>query len=320
MTSETTDPPRRIGFLLIDGYALMSTAAAVEPLRAANLLSRNTLYRLDFLSVDTPCVAASIGSAFKTTPIAAAGIGYDLIFVVAGGNPLSFRDTRVRTWLHQLDRHGVPLGGISGGAAILAWAGVLDNRRFTVHWQHYDALRELSPDYLMERRLFVIDRDRFTCAGGMAPLDMMHAMIAADYGAELANLISDWFIHTGIRQAEDPQRMGTAERYGIFHPALLAMVGLMNDHIGDPLTLRQLSRLCGISVRQLERVAKRQLGMSVMQFYRKLRLSKADELLQQTALSIIEIGVVTGFPNPAHFARVFREEFDASPSERRNGA
>lgn len=114
--------------------------------------------------------------------------------------------------------------------------------------------------------------------------------------------------------------MGTAERYGIFHPALLAMVGLMNDHIGDPLTLRQLSRLCGISVRQLERVAKRQLGMSVMQFYRKLRLSKADELLQQTALSIIEIGVVTGFPNPAHFARVFREEFDASPSERRNGA
>ncbi len=62
-------------------------------------------------------------------------------------------------------------------------------------------MRQLSAEFLMERRLYVIDRDRYTCAGGVAPLDMMHALIAAEHGSSLARLVSDWFIHTGVRLA-----------------------------------------------------------------------------------------------------------------------
>lgn len=307
----------RYGFLLMPDYALMSAASATEPLRAANLLSARPLYDLQFLSVEGGWMRSSVEGAFLTRSIGEAGEDFDILFVVAGGDPMSQRDGRALAFLRRLSRRGVSLGGISGGAAILAAAGLLRSRRFTIHWQHIDAMRETYPGALIERRLFVIDRDRFTCAGGMAPLDMMHALIAAQHGSELARSVSDWFIHTGIREAGDPQQLDPARKYDLSHPALVAMVELMSSHLADPLTLEDLGQLCGIVPRQLERLSQAQLGISVMRFYRQLRLDKANELLTQSGLPLPEIVLATGFASRSHFTRAFRDRFGVTPSARR---
>lgn len=310
--------PQRFGFLLLGDYALMSMAAAVEPLRAANLLARAPLYDLTFLSVDGGAAAASVGASFDSVPVADAGARFDLVFVVAGGNPLTYDIPAVVTRaLRSWARAGVGLGGISGGAVVLARTGLMANRRFTVHWQHFDALKELSPDYLLERRLFVIDRDRYTCAGGAAPLDMMHALIVAQHGLDLGRQVTDWFIHTGVRRADEPQKSGLVERYNIHHPILIETIELMQSHLADPLDLDQLSRLTGVSLRQIQRLFTQHLDQSAMRFYRALRLEVADNLLVQTSLPVIEVAMATGFSNPTHFSRAFREEFGISPSQRR---
>lgn len=311
---------RRIGFLLIDGFALMSTAAAVEPLRAANLLGRGALYDMVFLSVGDAPPTASVGAAFPTIPLAEAGTRFDLVFVVAGGNPMAFRDAGLMQGLRRLARAGVALGGISGGAVILARAGLMTNRRFTLHWQHYEALREFSPDLLLERKLFVIDRDRYTCAGGAAPLDMIHAMIVAQHGLGLARAVSDWFIHTRVRSPGDPQRSGPVERYNVHHSALVAAIELMQTHVADPLSLRQIATLTGVSLRQVQRLFHEQLGQTAMRFYRDLRLETAEALLTQSSLSVGEVALATGFATPAHFSRAFRSRFGAAPSARRMAA
>jgi transcriptional regulator GlxA family with amidase domain len=308
---------RAIGFLLMDGHALMSTAAAVEPLRAANLLAGRNLYDMTFLSPDSEPVAASVGAVFPTRAFADAGTGFDLLFVVAGGVPASVDITGLAPHLRAQARAGVPLGGISGGAVILARAGLMANRRFTVHWQHFEALAEMSQDFLVERKLFVIDRDRYTCAGGAAPLDMIHAMIVAHHGIDLARAVSDWFIHTSVRAAGDPQRAGPVERYNIHHPALVAAIELMQTHLADALSLTQIARLTGVSLRQIQRLFTEELGQPAMRFYRGLRLQTADTLLTQSALPIGEIAVATGFATPAHFSRAFCAAYGLSPSARR---
>ena len=308
---------RRIGFLLLEDYALMSCAAAVEPLRAANLLAGQALYDLVFLSARGGPALASVGGGFETVALAQARGPLEAVFVVAGGNPLAGPPPQaVLRFLRGLDRRGVALGGISGGAVVLAQAGLMQGRRFTVHWQHFDALRELSPDYLMERRLFVIDRDRFTCAGGSAPLDMMHALITAHHGAGLAQAVADWFIHTQIRAADAPQKSGLGGR-DVRNPALQAVLDLMESHIADPLSVAQLAALSGLSPRHFQRVFAAEMGVSLIQFYRDLRLDTARALLGQTGLSVLEVALATGFANGAHFARVFRERFGTRPSDLR---
>ena len=181
------------------------------------------------------------------------------------------------------------------------------------------ALRALSDRLLIERRLYVIDRDRYTCAGGVAPVDMMHAIITADHGAGFARRVSDWFIHTHVRDPDEPQKSGAAERFGTRHPVVLATLALMESHLADPLTLAQLALLAGVSPRHLNRLFLAETGRPAGQVYLHLRLDKADELLRDTGLKIAEVGTLTGFPNPAHFARAMRAHTGHSPRQRRAG-
>lgn len=317
MTAQNSGSRQRIGFLLIEGFALMSCAAAVEPLRAANLLAKSELYELVFLSREGGPVRASCGAMFDAIAVRGISERPDMVFVVAGGDPFAIEDPTLFAQLRRLANHGVKMGGISGGAVVLAKAGLLENRRFTVHWEHFDALQEQSDAYLMERKLFVIDRDRATCAGGAAPLDMMHAMIRGQHGADLARGVSDWFIQTGVRSAEDPQREGAAKARPDLHRLTATALDLIETHLADPLSLPQIARLAGASERQLQRQFSRDMGDSVMRHYHRLRLRKADELLEKTRLPVTEIALATGFASAAHFSTSYRAEYGISPSARR---
>lgn len=306
----------RISFLLLPGFAMMSAASSVEPLRAANRIAAAPLYDVQFLSAEGGFVAASCGGGFETDRLTAPGPLPDHVFVVAGGNPFAQATSVEDAQLRRMARHGVPLGGISGGSVVLARAGLLDGRRCTVHWEHLDALREAYPDLLLEKRLFVLDRDRATCAGGVAPLDMMHALIQARHGAALATAVSDFFIHTRIRAADDPQQQAhSADTH--LHRSVAAAIRLMEDHIADPLSLTQLARLSGVSPRQLQRHFQDDFGHPIAQHYSALRLAKAAAYLQQTRLSIIEIATLVGFSNQSNFARAFRGHYGVSPRARR---
>ncbi|MEX0583890.1 MAG: GlxA family transcriptional regulator [Sneathiella sp.] len=309
--------PKKIGFILIEDYALMSFSSAIEPLRAANLLAEREIYSLVFLSLHGGKVSSSVGGWFDTKSIDGAGLDFEMVFIVAGGNPFAIKSLPLERYLRRLAAKGVTLGGISGGSVVLAIAGFMNNRRFTAHWHHIDTLQEISSDYLLEKRLFVIDRDRYSCAGGIAPFDMMYAMIAGQFGADFSRNISDWFIYTGIRDKSDPQRAGLVEKYNAHHPALVAAIELMISHIADPLNLTQIAELSGVGVRQLQRLFGQYVSISAMGFYRNMRLEKADEMIRQTAAPIIEIAVATGFTNLSHFSRQFRARFQTTPNARR---
>lgn len=310
---------KRIGFVLIEGYAMMSTAAALEPLRAANLFLGRAHYDIVPLSVAGGPVRSSLPAAIDTVALAEAGYDFDLVFVVAGGDPLAVRDAALFSWLRALDRRGVPLGGISGGAALLLRAGLMESRRMTVHWHHLEALREITGGAVLDRRLYVIDRDRYTCAGGTAPLDMMHAILSAEHGTGFAGLVSDWFIQTEIRVADAPQQASVAARYGPLPRPVTEALELMESHIADPLALSQLAGLIGLSARQLERQFQAAQGASVMQTYRRIRLETAQAMLRRSRLPVSEIAAMTGYVTQAHFAERYRGMFGETPSQTRRG-
>ena len=304
---------KTFAFVLLDGYALMSTAAALEPLRAANLFAGETLYDTVILTPEGEPVQASLGSWFDSVALESAPADLDLVFVVAGGDPMAVRDARLMGWLRRMERAGVALGGISGGAAILWRAGVMEGRRFTLHWHHMEALRAADPTALIDRRLFVIDRDRYTCAGGTAPLDMMHAIITRDHGARFARQIADWFIQTEVRLSDAPQQAGPAADYGPLPAPVRAALELMETHVADPLSVDQLADLAAISPRQLQRLFAESLGAPVAEVYRGLRLDVARDLVRRSALRMGEIAQMTGFVAQAHFSDAYRARFGVSP-------
>ncbi|WP_239494707.1 GlxA family transcriptional regulator [Roseovarius amoyensis] len=304
----------RIGVLPIKGFALMSYASTVEPLRAANLLGGVPYYDVVNIGIDDRPIPSS--GAAQVAPSAVVGdeLVLDYLFVVAGGNPMEFSDARVFRWLTRMARSGVRLGGVSGGPVILARAGLMAGRRMTVHWEHAAALAEMHPDLVLERTLYVIDRDRVTCAGGTAPVDMMHALIAGHHGARFAHRVSDWFLHTEIRPPVGPQRGGMASRIGTTNAAVLQAVAAMESHVADPVPLGNLAAAAGVSERQLNRLFHGVLGRSTMLVYIELRLEKAMNLITNSPLSLTEIALATGFSSSSHFSRLFTRHFGKPPS------
>lgn len=311
----TPAPPatsQHFGFLLLPNVALMSLAAVTEPLRAANLIAGTPLYRVTLCTLDGQDVVTSAGLPI---PCAALDTLTDLhtLFVCAGGAPEDWRLPGVAPALHRLARAGVRLGGISGGPFLLAAAGLLAGWDFTIHWEHAPVLTEAFPDLVPRPARFVIDGQRITCGGGVAPLDMMHALIADRMGAGFARRVSDWFLHTAVSEAGAPQRAGAAGRHGTHHPALLAALATMEAAIETPVPRSAVARVAGVSPRHLDRLFAWELGTSWKAAYLDLRLAQAARLLRQSPLSLAQVAYATGFSSPSHFSRAFRAAHGLPP-------
>jgi len=306
-----------VGFLLVPGFALMSYAAAIEPLRAANLLSAKELYRWWHAAPGGKPVMASNGVAIIPDYGTSADRDADKVFVCAGGNPALFDDKSVFAWLRRLARKGVTIGGISGGPYVLAKAGLLDNRRATLHWEHMPAFREAFPDVTVVSSLFEIDGNRITCSGGISALDMMVALIERDHGRQLAASVGDWFLHTHIREGFGPQRMDLRYRLGVADEKLLSVLRAMERSIETPLARAELARAAGISLRQLERLFERHIGHGIHSHYRWLRLERARQLLRETSLPVLDVAFATGFASSSQFARAYSRAFGEPPSDTR---
>lgn len=307
-----------VGFLLIPGFALLSYAAAIEPLRAANQLAGKTLYRWWHAAPgDKPAIASNGAAVLPDFKFGSDARPLDLLLVCAGGNPATFNDRRTFAWLRKLAGSGVIIGGVSGGPFILAKAGLLGGRRCTVHWEHMPALQEAFPDIAFTPSLFEIDSDRITCSGGVAGLDMMVALITRDHGYELGAAVSDWFLHTHVREGAGPQRMDLRFRLGVADDKLLKALRAMEANLEAPLPRQRIANLAGLSLRQIERSFRSSLGRGVHEHYLALRLARSRQLLRETSLSTLEVALATGFASASQFSRAFKRAFGFRPREAR---
>ncbi|MGG7516501.1 GlxA family transcriptional regulator [Allorhizobium undicola] len=312
--SHVSSATQTIGFLLTPNFALMSYASATEPLRAANLLAQSPLYEVVPLSVDGAPVVASCGLAVPCRTLADVTYPLHTLFVVAGGNPSDWHSVAAAyPHVRRLSRQGVRLGGISGGSYLLAQAGLLDHHAFTIHWEYAAALAEAFPERQPKQARYVLDGERITCGGGVAALDMMHALIAERLGAAFATRVVDWYLHTAVAEPEGPQRSASQDRFGTRHPALVAVLEAMESTIENPLSRQAMARLAAVTPRHLDRLFASELATTFLERYRAIRLTHARKLLEQSPLSVSEIAFATGFSSSSHFSRAFRAHFGMQP-------
>ena len=123
--------------------------------------------------------------------------------------------------LKRLAQEGCALGAFDTGCFLLARANLIKRNRCTLHWENIPGFREEFPNIEVSAELFEMDGNLFTCAGGAASLDMMLTIIQEDHGNELARRVAELFIHTSIRQGNEPQRMDVQHRHGIYHKGMV---------------------------------------------------------------------------------------------------
>ena len=310
--------PEHYGFLQVPNYSMIAFSSAIEPLRMANRDAGRELYRWSVYTIDGLPEKASNG--LEVTPDGSIESADDIsILFVCGGAEIA------EAWSKQLQfalrriakRSGMKLGALCTGSYLLARAGLLDGYRCTIHWENIASLREDFPEVVVTDDLFLIDRDRITCAGGQAAMDMMLKLIESRHGNKLVTHISEQFMCERIRSSDDRQRIPLHLALGSNQPKLTEAVTLMEANIEEPISLDELSSYVGISRRQLERLFQKHLNCVPTRYYLNLRLNRARLLLLQTSKSIVDIALACGFISAPHFSKCYRDLFGIPPRDER---
>lgn len=307
----------RYGFLTLPNYSLIALANAVEPLRMANSVAGQIVYEWPIVSLDGSTSHSSSGLALSPTAAVEQLGRVDILFVCGGVNVREAVSPALFMFLRRLADQRVPLGALCTGGYALARAGLLDNYRATIHWENLSALREEFPRVLISDQLFTIDRDRFTCSGGIAPLDLMLNLIQGKLGSRISQLVSEQFIVERVRNDQDRQYIPLRAQVGLSHKGLIKVADLMEKNIERPLSLDELASATSLSRRQIERLFRRHLNCVPKRYYLEMRLRRARELLLQTSMPIMDITTACGFQSPPHFSKCYRKQFGRPPSAER---
>lgn len=307
----------RIGLFIARGFPLAPLSMVLEALRLAN----DALGRPAFKGVITSCDGAdrdsSCGLPVRVDYAVDDCPPLDVLLVCTGERSSLINDPRVIRWLRGAYRSGSQVGAISGGAFVLARAGLLSGRGCAIHWASAVALAEAYPDVHVSGEIFVTDGRIVTCAGGISTLDLMLHLVERFEGRAIARRVADDLIYPSIRRGHEPARIELHRRTGSTNAVLLRAIEMMESHLEDPVTLTQISERVGTSIRHLERLFARSLGISPSKYYMRLRLREARGLLTQTDIPLAEVALRSGFHNTSHFARRYREVYATLPSDER---
>ncbi|MEH6578468.1 MAG: GlxA family transcriptional regulator [Amphritea sp.] len=311
--SEKTIRTQEVAFLLLPGADMTCLSTAINVLRHANRIAGYSLYKWRLFSHDGHPLLAEDGFVISVHQAIndVDPVRLDKLIVCGGQR---FQEKRVLRWLRRAAGAGLCIGALGQGSYPLARAGLLDYYCCTTHWEFLASLQEEYPRLVLSSQLYVIDRDRFSCAGGSGVQDMMLHLVGLEQGAELALAVSEVLV-CGMRLPSEPQR-GSSRRLlmGYTPPQLLEAISLMESNIEEPLKIQELSELLGISRRQLERLFSKYLNTQPSRYYMEIRLNQARSMLQQTNKSILEISIACGFSRASHFSNIMKEQFGCSPS------
>jgi transcriptional regulator GlxA family with amidase domain len=298
-----------VGFILARRFTLCALGNFVDVLRLAadeGDRSRPILCSWRVLSPTMEPIASSSGIVVQPEERLGDPTRFDYLVVVGGlvDEVENLHPDTVR-FLERAAAAGVPLVGVCTGTFALHRAGLMQGYRACVSWFHHEDFLErfdgLKP---VSDQIFVIDRDRLTCSGGVSAAHLAAFIVRRHLGtARAAKSLHIMIIDEAA--AEEPQPgmpLALVTEDALVRRALL----VMQQSIDAPLSISRVVAQLGVSRRKLERHFRESLGMTPLEADRLIRVEQAKHLLVTTRRSATQIANETGFCDLPHMIKVFR--------------
>jgi transcriptional regulator GlxA family with amidase domain len=316
-----------VGFILARRFTLCALGNFVDILRLAadeGDRSRPIHCAWRVISPTMEPVASSSGIVVQPEERLGDPARFDYLVVVGGlVDEIEHLHPETVRFLERAAAAGVPLVGVCTGAFILHRAGLMQGYRACVSWFHHDDFLErfdgLRP---VSDQIFVVDRDRLTCSGGVSSAHLAAFIVERHLGkARAAKSLHIMILDEAA--AEEPQP-GTPLALATDDALVRRALNLMQQSIDAPLPIARLVAELGVSRRKLERHFREALGLAPLAADRLIRVEQAKRLLLTTRRSATRIATDTGFCDLPHMIRVFRSAEGVTPDAfrkaRRQGA
>ncbi|MGA0562075.1 GlxA family transcriptional regulator [Ancylobacter sp. VNQ12] len=312
-----SDEPLDVTLLLFSGLSLLSLAATLDPMRGANRVLGRPAYRWKLVSMDGAMPVASCGLPIPVDGAFAPAERQDALIVLAAFDAMAHATPRNLKALRAGAKRSTVVGGIESGSWLMGFAGLLDGRRATTHWEDLEDFAARFPNVDVQPDRFVVDEPVFTTGGATPALDCMLSLIRARNGYSAALDVASLYIYEEVRTGSDIQPIVSLGRIRQHEPRVAEAIRVMETHIDRPLTIAAIARRVGVSTRGLETLFLRIVEVTPGAYYVTLRLNAARRLVLDTNLSLADIAERTGFSAIASLSRAFRRQFGQPPSAAR---
>lgn len=309
----------RVAFTLLPRFTLVAFAGFVDALRLAGDVGDRSLPRLAtwrLVGKDSHAVPSSCGAAIAHNATFGNPGDFDCLVVVGG----TLRDEEpydpaLLSYIRQAAEKDILIVGLCTGVFALAQAGVMDGYRCCVHGYHIQDFQERFPSIATSiNQIFVEDRKRLTCAGGVAAIDAAGRVIERHFGAGRARKIVPHLLVDELRLESHAQISYVDNFFEVHDERVRMAVFLMQQNISEPMPINAIARAIGVPDRQLERGFRKELGLSPSSFYRRIRLERARWYLIHTSKTITQIAFESGFADTSHLTRSFKAQFGELPT------
>lgn len=309
----------KIGFLIFDGFPMSCLTSLIEPLRAANEISKTQTFLWELISENGLKVKSSAAIEFKCNQSIASVDDIDALILLSSPNS-QFLNEKTPSILRHLERHGVIIGAISGGVFPLARAQVGHRSTYSVHWCYAAAFKTEFPNILVSDQIIEKHGRIVTASGAAASFDLALTLITEIISSSVAHEVACWFQHPIMRGGCVHQvlpRITTGEENIEFPYLVQRAISIVNSALDNPPSIDEISEELKISPRQLQRLFLRTTGQSPKRYFLMLRMRSARQLVLYSSKKIRDISELFGFINPSKFRRAYLEVFNLSPEAER---
>ena len=253
----------------------------------------------------------SVSQVRKTDLILVPAVGLDIDRVVAQ-NGQSIR------WLRRQADRGTVIAGACTGVALLAEAGLLDEREATTHWALAERFRERYPKVQWCPERLITEAGHIFCGGGVyAALDLSLHLVERFAGYEISRQCSRALLIDPPRASQASFCAPLVQRQ--HHDAKIQQAeAYMQEYYSAHFTIDELAQRLGMSARNFSRRFRQAVGDSPLTYLHKLRVSRARQLLETDFKSVQEICYEVGYDDVPFFRRIFKRYAGLPPKEYRS--
>lgn len=310
-----------VALVVFDGVQSLDVAGPLDVFAEANkFLPPESQYKVSLVGVQPDRVRCSNGMEL-VVPVDYLHYTDDPELVLVAGGPrlIEARPSKqFLSWLADKSQKARRYGSVCSGAFLLGHAGLLDGKQVTTHWDEIARLGEQFPRARMRPdKIFVRDDRLFTCAGVSAGIDLCLALVADDWGHEIALKVAKRLI-VYIRREGGQSQYSPYLAVGPEEETIVAKVlRYVSDHIGEALSIEQLADAVGVSRRTFSRVFAKSADVTPSAFVEQVRVDHARKLLEQTDVPLKTVAFRCGFHSATHMRMIFTRRLNTTPKEYR---
>lgn len=308
-----------IGVLVFPDFQLLDAAGPISAFEIAARLA-GAAPAIRTLAATPGPVRSSSGAEMLARSLKPSGPITTLIVAGGEGSRTAAACPKTLAFVRAMAKRGIRIASVCSGAFILAEAGLLDGRRATTHWQRTRQLMAAYPKVKLEAdQIYTRDGNIWTSAGITAGIDLSLAMVAEDYGEEIAQQTAKQLVLYYRRSGGQSQFSSLLElktptgRFG----ALLAWA---REHLDAPLTVEDMAERAGMSSRHFTRAFIAEIGTTPSKAVERLRIEVARQRVQSSSEAIERVAETTGFRDPERMRRAFIRAFGQPPQSLRRAA